>query len=125
LIEATVEDIHYPCVTFVDIKGRLKDADNALADMRYIFSNSWLFLDKKRGTIGGAAEVSQIFDTTFDIMQDFIKTMKDDFEENGSCGAFQNFDLNRISFQQIGPIHEAAYGWVLYFDDEHKATDLD
>lgn len=125
LIEATQEEISYPCVCFQSIRGRLKDEDNAMAVISRIWSNAWLFIDKKTGKTGGADEVQAIYDSTFQIMNDFILTMKEDYEENGSCGAFKKFDLNKIYFAQTGQVFENAYGWIMYFDDEFKATDLE
>lgn len=122
IMAATIQNISYPAVGFQSLKGRLIDQDNALTDIRHLFSNSWIFIQHVNMIqVGTADAIQECYDQTFSIMEDFIKSMKDDFEESGHCGAFENFDLNRINYVMIGPILEMEYGWQLFFDDEQKA----
>jgi len=103
----------------------LKDFDNSLIDIRHIFSNSWLFIQHVSMvtlTNGYTDTIQTCYDQTFAIMEDFIKSMKDDYEANGHCGAFEDFDLNKINYEMIGPVLENEYGWQLFFEDEQKAT---
>jgi len=125
MIAATLTNISYPAVGYLSLKGRLKDTDSAMIDIRHSFSNAWLFIQHVSMitvTDGFTDAIQECYDQTFAIVEDFIKMMKDDFEANGSCGAFQNFDLNKISYEMAGPVNENEYGWYLYFDDEQKAT---
>ncbi len=127
LTSSTVNDIAYPAVAYIHIDGRMTDIENAMVDIRHVFKNGWMFLDHVNTLvdadgIGDADRIQIAFDTTFSIMEDFIKAMKDDFEENGRCGAFENFDLNKINYVQHGPTQQNEYGWVLYFEDAFMAT---
>lgn len=125
LIAATISHIDYPAVANVSLRGRITDKDNALVDIRHLFSNSWMFLQHvSQVALGVSDAVQECYDQTFMIMEDFIKAMKDDFETNGHCGVFENFDLNKINYVMIGPISQNEYGWQLFFDDQQKATRL-
>ena len=125
LIAATLTNISYPAVGYQFLRGRLKDTDSALMDIRHLFSNGWIFLQHVSMitvTDGFTDAIQECYDQTFSIMEDFIKMMKDDYEANGHCGAFENFDLNKINYEMVGPVLENEYGWQLFFDDEKKAT---
>lgn len=123
LIAATITNISYPAVGYISLRGRLKDIDNALIDIRHNFSNAWLFIQHVNMINSSFTDsIQECYDQTFSIMEDFIKMMKDDFEANGHCGAFEKFDLNKINYEMAGPILENEYGWYLYFDDEQKAN---
>lgn len=124
---ATINNIDYPCVAFISIEGRMTDQDNALTDIRHVFKNGWMFLDHVTDSVdadgkGNADRIETAYDEMFSVMEDFIKVMKDDFEVSGRCGAFENFDLNKMSYVQHGPTQQNEYGWILYFDDEFKAS---
>lgn len=128
IIAATIQTITYPAVGYIQIAGRLTDMDNALVDIRHVFKNAWLFLthvDNASDTDEGITDRIQVaFDVTFTIMEDFIRMMKDDWELNGHCGAFEAFDLNKINYEQTGPIIQDEYGWILYFEDQIKAWNI-
>ncbi len=128
IITATFQKISYPAVGYIAIEGRITDKDNAMEDIRHVFKNQWLFITHlDRITIdenGYTDRIQLAYDITFTIMEDFIKAMKDDYETNGSCGAFQSFDLNQINYVQRGPIIQDEYGWLLYFNDEIKALNI-
>lgn len=125
LLAATITNISYPAVGYMSLRGRIKDTDSAMLDIRHLFSNAWLFIQHVSMitvTDGFTDTIQECYDQTFAIMEDFIKMMKDDFEANGHCGAFERFDLNKINYEMSGPIYENEYGWYLYFDDEQKAN---
>lgn len=125
IIAATIKNISYPAVGYQSLRGRLTDQDNAMVDIRHLFSNAWLFIQHVNLIdIAFTDAIQECYDQTFAIMEDFIKMMKDDFEANGHCGAFEDFDLNKINYEMVGPIIQSEYGWILYFDDQQKATRL-
>ncbi len=124
---AMFNNIDFPCVAFMSITHNLRDNGDALIDIRHVFKNEWWFLKKVVTTTAGDGQgyvekIQDAYDCTFAIMEDFIKSMKDDWEDNGACGAFQNFDINKISSAQKGPVVETEYGWAMYFEDEIRAT---
>lgn len=127
LAAATANGINYPCVGYMHFDGRMTDQDNALVDIRHVIKNGWVFLDTVDPNVladgtGGADLIQDAYDLAFMVMEDFIKAMKDEFEENEKCGVFFNFDLNKINYVPVGPNNQNEYGWMLYFDDEFPAT---
>lgn len=129
IISSIFNGIDFPCVAYQSFDGRLKDADNAMVDIRNVIKHEWWFIDNVTMATnvdgqGTADRIELAYDTTFDIMQDFLRAMKDDYETNGGCGLFRNFDLNRINYSQIGPVGENQFGWAMYFEDETEADIL-
>lgn len=125
MLAATFTNINYPAVGYYSLRGRTTDQDDALTDIKFLFSNAWIFLQHVNIIdLGVADKIQACYDQTFSIMEDFIKSMKDDFETNGHCGAFQDFSLNKMNFEMVGPVLEMEYGWILFFDDSQKATRL-
>ena len=125
ILAATISRINYPAVGYVSLRGRITDNDAAMVDIRHIFSNAWLFIQHVDMIgLGFTDAIQECYDQTFTIMEDFIKMMKDEYEESGHCGAFEDFDLNKINYEMVGPIMQSEYGWILYFDDQQKATRL-
>jgi len=125
LLAGTRNNIQYPCVVNMQIDVRLTDKDKALADMRWVWSNQWIFLvhvSNPATTDTMSDAVQDAYDSAFAVMEDFIKSMKEDWEENEKCGAFDQLDFNQFSAQPIGPTMANEYGWVLSFDNEQKAT---
>ena len=125
LIAATINNIDHPCVCNLSIQPKLTDKDNALSDMRWVWNNAWAFLDhvenpSTEDTMPDAVQAA--YDSTFTIMEDFIRSMKEDWEENDRCGAFEQINFNTFNAVQIGPTVQNEYGWILYFDNEQKAT---
>ena len=95
--------------------------------IQHSFKNGWVILHhvnaiKGADGKGTADKIQEAFDITFNIMEDLVKTMKDDYLENGSCGGFTGFDPNRINYEQVGPYLENEYGWILYFEDQKLST---
>ncbi len=125
---ATFRNISYPNVGYLAIDGRITDKDNAMVDIRHVFKNQWIFLTHlDRITMDGDGYTDRIetaFDITFMIMEDFIKAIKEEYETNGMCGEFQYLDLNQINYVQVGPMFQSEYGWILYFTDEIRATNI-
>lgn len=126
-IANTLTNIDYPCVGYLSLEGRLIDSSNALTGLKHNFKNAWVFLHhinmiKGADGKGLADKIQAAYDTTFDIMEDFIKYMVDDYVEFGNCGTFTGFDPNRINYVQVGPYLEFEYGWILYFEDQKAAT---
>lgn len=126
LSTASFENIDYPCVGHFLLEGNLRDESNAYYSIKHQFKNGWIFLHKADVMVEGAAgvtdEVQNAYDIAFGVMEDFIKTMKDDFEANGSCGAFDDLPINSMNYVSTGPWLQNLYGWILYFDTEIKAT---
>lgn len=125
IMSATINNINYPAVGYVSLRGRMVDNGEGLTDIRYLWSNAWMFLQHVSMFSGSLTDnIQTCYDQTFAIMEDFITAMKNDFEENGHCGAFEDFDLSKMNFEMVGPVYEMEYGWMLYFDDQQKAMVL-
>ncbi len=125
LATASFQNIDYPCVGHLLLEGSIKDVDNALADIRHSFRNAWVFLQKTinpTDATGITDEIQDAYDEAFAIMEDFIKSMKTDWLDNEKCGVFDQLDLNRMNYVATGPYLQGLYGWILYFDNEQKAT---
>ena len=123
IMAATIARISYPAVGYQSLRGKLSDEDNAQTDIRHLFTNSWMFIQHVSMITGGGFTdaIQECYDQTFGIMEDFIRAMKEDFDENGHCGAFDFIDLNKMNYVMVGPILENEYGWQLFFDDEQRA----
>lgn len=129
LLSATIQNISYPCVGIIGFSGKITDKDNALVDIRHAIKNGIGFFQHVQMITGddGAGytdEISDAYDQTFALMERYIKYMKDDFELNGHCGGMTDFDLNKISYVPAGPVLQNEYGWIMYYDDEQKATSI-
>lgn len=125
LLAGTRNNIDYPAVCNMLMEVKLFDKDKALTQMRWIWQNQWAFLqhvENPSSTDTVPDAVQDAYDSTFAVAEDFIKTMKDDWEKNGSCGAFDQIDFNQFSLVPIGPTMAKEYGWMLYFTNEQKAT---
>lgn len=123
IMAATVQNISYPAVGYNSFRGRLTDFDGAKVDIRHVFSNSWLFLSHISLFDGATCDAMQeCWDQTFDIMEDFIKSMIADAADG--CGPFKELDLNTFNYIKVGPVFEMEYGWILYFDEQQTATNL-
>lgn len=124
LLSATTTGIDYPCVGYIQLNGRLRDVENANAVFHHTWTNGWIFLqhvDDAAGQIGITDVIQQAYDSTFSILEDFIKAMADDYCANGSCGAFTNINFNSFEYIPTGPVMQNAYGWILTFEDQHKS----
>ncbi len=125
LMAGTRNYIHYPCVVNMQLSARMTDKDNALADMRWVWDNEWIFLQhvENPDTEETTSDSTQdAYDETFAVMEDFIKAMKDDWETNEKCGAFDQLNFNQFTATPVGPTAAHEYGWALSFTNEQKAT---
>lgn len=125
ILAATIANISYPAVGYYSLRGRIKDTESAMVNIFHLFSNAWIFVQHVSMitvTDGFTDAIEECYDETFGIMEDFIRMMKDDYEANGHCGAFEVIDLNKMNYEMVGPVYENEYGWILYFDDERKAN---
>lgn len=126
LLSGTINDIDYPCVANVALRGRIKDKNGDATILNHVFDNEWIFLQHVPTTdetaINLSDEIQDAYDETFSIMEDFIKAMKDDYEANDRCGAFDFIDFSQMSYVQVGPYMNNEYGWRLNFVNENKAT---
>jgi hypothetical protein len=126
LASGTVNGIDYPCVANTNLTGRIRDKNSDTTILNHVFSNEWSFLQEVATTDSEAVnfsdEVQDAYDLTFEIMEDFIKAMKDDYAENDRCGAFDAIDFSQMNYRPIGPVMQNAYGWELSFINEQKAT---
>lgn len=123
LLAACVNWIHFPCVAMISLSGSLVDKGGSI---RQNNQNEWWFLDKMDldpETPVAAHAITEAYDRSFKVMQDFIKQVWDDYEENPGCGYFFDIDLGRFKWQQVGPVGDLLYGWVLTFTDETKPFD--
>jgi hypothetical protein len=116
----------FPCVAQMQFDGRLHDNGKGLIDIRHRITNTWWFLQKVEVNDGGddngrVDRMSDAYDLTFAIMEDFIRSMVAEYEANGSCGIFTAFDLDRISWQRLSPVEDYCVGWEMTFDDEVEA----
>jgi hypothetical protein len=119
---ASTNWIHFPCVVMIGLSGGLL---NKSGSIRQLNINTWLFLQKMQRDDTNpidATAITDAYDTTFGVMQDFIKKVNADFEEDPSCGVFADIDLGRFKWEQAGPMGDELYGWILTFSDETKAS---
>lgn len=64
--------------------------------------------------------LEQVQDLTFTVMAEWISRYLFDHEEQGMCGPFTNLKLDRLSWEQIGPMGQDDYGWRLMIDFQEK-----
>jgi hypothetical protein len=124
LIAKTIANaISVPAVGCMNVEGRIRDEGNAMEVIRHGMRFAWVFLDKVnvQRNLQTANSLQTAYDTTFGIMEDFIRAMKDEFGENGTCGAFTTLDLNSFNYQEFGPTSDNLFGWILYFDAGFRA----
>lgn len=123
LLAACVNWIHFPCVVMISLSGGLI---NKSGSIRQNNVNEWWFLEKM--TLDpenpvSAPAITIAYDRAFKVMQDYIKQVFDDYEENPGCGYFFEVDLERFKWQQVGPVGDQLYGWILTFSDETRPFD--
>lgn len=123
LLAACVNWIHFPCVVMISLSGSLI---NKSGSIRQNNVNEWWFLEKMNLDAEepiAAAAITVAYDRSFKVMQDFIKQVWDDYEDNPGCGYFFEVDLGKFKWQQIGPVADLLYGWILTFSDEVRPFD--
>jgi hypothetical protein len=124
LIASVINYIHTPCVVQYGLQGGIISKGGSL---RQLNINNWLFLqelspDPNNPIISDA--LSEAYETTFNIMQDFIKSILDENEEGGGCGVFKDVDPAKFHWEQYNTPNEGdtLYGWILSFNDETRPS---
>jgi hypothetical protein len=119
---ASVNWIHFPCVVMVGLSGGLVNKGGSI---RQLNSNLWMFLEKMQRDETNpidATAITEAYDRTFNVMNDFITRVNSDFEEDPDCGPFKDIDLGKFKWEQTGPLGDELYGWILSFSDETKTV---
>lgn len=120
LMAASQHWIHFPCVVMVGLVGGMVDRST---NIRQGNLNTLMFLQKMQLEASEpviAAAITVSYEKTFEIMQDFIAKIRFDYDEEDGCGVFKGIDEGSFKWEQVGPIGEEMYGWVLTFRDETK-----
>jgi hypothetical protein len=119
LVAACVNWAHFPCVVHFSFYGRYRG--QALIAKRQQTSILY-FLDKADAS--DMDSIENAYDLAFEVMEQFISKMNNEFLEDGSCSPFRNLDLSRFSYSAVGPINATLFGWMLQFEDEASAEDV-
>lgn len=112
---ACVNWAHFPCMVHFGFAGKYSANENEV-DKRILLNDLLFLMKAKNATDMNSIEEAR--DKAFEVMEEVISRMKEDFETDGYCSAFQNFDLSLLSFNEYGPIEATLYGWRLSFNDE-------
>jgi hypothetical protein len=121
LVAACANFAHFPCVVIFSIDGRYTGDKNAVPKRK--LNNALLFLAK----VDEMASMDQretAYDTAFEIMEQFISKMYNEFSVDGCCCNFSNIDLGRFSFAPYGPVNATLFGWLLQFEDEQYPNSI-
>jgi len=122
MLAACVNWAHFPCVVQVGLTGGFVNRKDSIRQRN---TNTIMFLSKMLVDEFEPIEATAItnaYDESYGVMSDFISMMNNDFEENGGCGVFQNFDPALLHWEQVGPIGDGLYGWILSWSDETTAS---
>lgn len=117
LLEASQNWIHFPCVVQLSLAGM---DINKGGSIRQVNSNSWMFLSKKIYDLAEDSEpaaITRAYDLTFDVMHRSKRKLYDN-SEAGECQAYMEVD--RFKWDQVGPVADGLYGWILTFTDETR-----
>lgn len=120
LMAASRNWIFFPCVVQYGLSGSDINKGGAVRQRN---TNVWLFLTKVNLDPENpvfATALTEAYDTTYNVMQDFKKTVGDDYEENEGCGVFQYLEPAFGKWEQYGPVGDQLYGWIFTFNDETK-----
>lgn len=116
---ACVNWAHFPCVTHFGFDGRYTSNIGAVAKRK--LSNELLFLSKALATDMDGIE--DAYNEAFDVMEQFLSYMQNQYNTQGSCGPFSVFDLSRCSFQRYR-VNGNLFGWLLTFEDDVYANEV-
>lgn len=116
---ACVNYAHFPCMVHFGFDGRYTSSTGALSKRK--LNNDLLFLSKAAATDMDAME--EAYDESFTTMEELLSWMNNEFENRGSCGPFDNFDLSRCSFVRYS-VNGNLFGWLLSFNDDVYADEV-
>jgi hypothetical protein len=119
LQSAFVNYAHSPCMVHFGFDGRYSSNIGAVAKRR--LSNDVLILSK--GLATDMDSIENAYDESFEILEELLSWMNNEYEINGSCGPFSSFDLSRCSFVRYS-INSNWFGWLLSFEDEVYAKEV-
>jgi hypothetical protein len=108
--------VHFPCMVMIGLSGGFADKGGSI---RLRNTNTLMFLSQPSGEVEATA-ITTAYDQSFGVLMDFVKAVYDDFEDDPSCGTFKDINLNQFTYEQVGPIADKLYGWILSFNDEIK-----
>lgn len=108
--------IHWPALMMTNLQGRVVDRSGSLrqSNLHTLYIVTKLELDPEMPV--EAAAITEAFDITFEIVKELINTMEEDYEDK--CGAY--FEPGNCRWEQLGPLGDGFYGWVLQFTDENR-----
>lgn len=121
LVAGCVNFAHFPCVVHFGFSGRYVGDKTSIPKRRH--SNALLFLSK----VDDAMSMDQIetaYDQAFEVMEQFMSKMYNEWSTLGYCSNFDNLDLSRFNFTPYGPVNATQYGWLLQFDDDNYANNV-
>jgi len=118
VLAACVNWGHFPCMVQFDFSGRY--TSNITGEPKRKISNAIWILDK--ATVTNMASIQAAKDRSFEVIEQVISAMWDDFKEQGFCGNLQYVDLAQFNFLPIGIVGSSLYGWQLNFGDDTQAT---
>jgi hypothetical protein len=110
---------HFPCVNHFGFDGRYTSNINSVAKRK--LSDDLLFLSKALATDMDGIEAA--YDESFEVMEQWLSKMQNQFDTDGSCSPFGVFDLSRCSFQRY-TVNGNLFGWLLSIEDEAYANEV-
>jgi hypothetical protein len=117
---ACVNFAHFPCLVHFGFDGRYSSQKSSLAKRK--LSNGLLILQK----VEEATNMDQredAYDIAFDIAEQLLSWMNNEWLTKDSCGPFTNFDLSRCNFLPY-EVNGNLFGWLVNFEDEVWADEI-
>jgi hypothetical protein len=111
---------HFPMVVHAGFSGKPIDKNGSI---RVKVNSVLWFLSHKTGSTALEAKHSAM-EESFGVMMDYLSRMNNDFEENGSCGPFKDFDLNLCNWRELPDLSDGLCGWELMITHEVAASAL-
>lgn len=116
LSAAAMSWIQFPAVVITSLGGSNVSRQGSI---RQLHTTELVFLQKLErhdDEPTKALAISEAYDTTYEVMQDFIQYMLNDAE--GNC--FSGVKEENFRWDQHGPVGDELYGWRLTFTDETR-----
>lgn len=120
LTASVINKAHFPMVVHAGFGGKPVDKNGSV---RVKVTSVLWFVSQKNGETESAAKHNGMQES-FNVMMDFLSRMYNDFEDNGSCGPFKDFDLGQCYWTELEDISDNLCGWQLTVAHEVQATAL-
>jgi hypothetical protein len=115
LTAACINWAHFPCIVHTGFSGRYTPQANAVPKRK--LSNGLWILDKAVSPMDLNSRADAI-DRSFQVMEEVISKMINEYNTTGRCSNFDDIDLGRFSFNLIGPINATLFGLELNWEDD-------